>query len=112
MRITKVEETEISESPHKIDVRKLFDKELAEVVHIKLASGESLKPHITPVDVLFYVLKGSPEILIGQQRKTVKSETLIESPKYIPHCIYNNSDEDVRVLVIKIPKPLVKSRLI
>jgi hypothetical protein len=30
---------------------------------------------------------------------------LIDSPKGIPHCLYNESNADFRVLVVKTPSP-------
>lgn len=55
MKIIQVSETPIVETPHKVDVRKLYDKESAQAMHITLQPGEALKPHITPVDVFFFV---------------------------------------------------------
>ena len=48
MKITKVTETNIQDTPHKVDTRLLYDKETAQAVHITLQPGESLKRHITP----------------------------------------------------------------
>ena len=112
MIITKVRETAIAETPHKVDVRRLYDKDSAQAMHLTLEAGESLRPHITPVDVFFYVLEGSPEILIGQEKQIVEANSLVESPKDIPHCISNNSDNLVRVLVVKAPKPTTKTKLL
>ena len=112
MIITKVKETAITDTPHKLDVRKLYDQDTAQAMHIKLEAGESLKPHITPVDVFFYVLEGTPEILVGKQKQTVEPDCLIESPKDIPHCISNNSDKVIRVLVVKAPKPTTITKLL
>lgn len=112
MIVTKIKETSISETPHKLDVRKLYDKDTAQAMHIILEAGESLKPHITPVDVFFYVLEGTPEILVGKEKQTVEADCLVESPKDIPHCISNNSDKMVRVLVVKAPKPITKTKLL
>jgi quercetin dioxygenase-like cupin family protein len=50
------------------------------VVLITLQPGESLKEHITPVDVLFYVLKGNGTVEIGDVHATVGKDNLIESP--------------------------------
>jgi mannose-6-phosphate isomerase-like protein (cupin superfamily) len=72
---------------------------------LHLEAGQSLKPHITPVDVFFYVLEGTPDIMVGTETVTVEPDSLIESPKDIIHCIYNNSDSDIRVLVVKAPRP-------
>lgn len=94
---------------HKVDVRDLYSDETAQIVHILLKPGESLKPHLTPVDVAFYVLEGNGHVLIGEEKQDVSQGTLIESPKMIVHCWYNESDEDLRVLVIKAPRPTSKS---
>lgn len=112
MKITRANETPVHETVHKIDARQLYNKDSAQAIHIKLEAGESLKPHITPVDVFFYVLEGSPEILVGEERLTVEEDSLVESPKDIPHCISNNTDKIVRVLVVKAPKPTTKTKLL
>lgn len=112
MKITIVNETQIVETPHKLDVRKLYDKDSAQAVHITLQPGEALKPHITPVDVFFYILEGTPEVLIGEEKKQVQADCLVESPKDIVHCLYNNSKELARVLVVKAPKPTTQTKLL
>jgi quercetin dioxygenase-like cupin family protein len=112
MIVTKVKETPIKETVHKVDARELYSTVDAQVIHIKLESGESLKPHITPVDVFFYVLEGTPEILIGKEKRMVEPDCVVESPKDIPHCIYNNSDKIVRVLVVKTPKPTKQTKML
>ena len=112
MIIKKVSETAIIETPHKLDVRRLYDKDSAQAVHIKFNPGESLKPHITPVDVFFYVLEGTLDILVGDEKITVEADSLVESPKDIVHCLYNNSNEIARVLVVKAPKPTTKTRVL
>lgn len=105
MKITALSKVSIKENPHKVDVRMLYDQENAQAVHIKLHPGESLKPHVTPVDVFFYILEGMPSIHIGEEKKTLERDTLVESPKGIIHFISNTSDKIARVLVVKAPKP-------
>lgn len=53
MKIINVSKTPIIETPHKVAVRKLYDYDNAQAMHITLKPGETLKPHITPVDVFF-----------------------------------------------------------
>ncbi|NCU36264.1 cupin domain-containing protein, partial [Candidatus Falkowbacteria bacterium] len=72
MKIVKVSEVQIVETPHKVDVRKLYEKDSAQAMHITLQPGEALKPHITPVDVFFFVLEGTPEILVGKKKMLVE----------------------------------------
>ncbi|HHT19255.1 MAG: cupin domain-containing protein [Euryarchaeota archaeon] len=112
MKVVKKDETPIADTPHKVDVRKLYDTENAQAVHIKLEPGESLKKHITPVDVFFYVLEGVGIVEIGDEKKQVTRDTLIDSPARIPHCWYNESDQTLRFLVVKVPRPTENTRLL
>jgi mannose-6-phosphate isomerase-like protein (cupin superfamily) len=57
------------------------------------------------VDVVFYVLRGEGVIEIGNEKEVVETNTLIESPKDIVHCWYNESDEELAFMVIKVPRP-------
>ncbi|MBN2542625.1 cupin domain-containing protein [bacterium] len=112
MRITEVKNTKISKNPHGVDARRLYDTENAEVVHISLLPGESLKRHVTPVDVFFYVINGDGIIEIGNEKENVTADTLIESPARIPHCWYNESNEMLNILVVKVPKPKESTRIL
>lgn len=109
MEIRNFKKLQDSKNPHGIQTTKLYDTQNALIMHLLLKAGESLKPHITPVDVAFYVVQGSPTILVGEEKVTVAVDDIIESPKDIIHCIYNDSNEDVRVLVMKLPKPTSKT---
>jgi len=105
-------EMEKAQTPHGVEVCKLYDTPDAQVMHIALEPGESLKKHITPVDVFFYVLEGTGIVEIGEEKLEVSRDTLIESPKDIPHCWYNESDGLFRVLVVKTPRPEKATRLL
>ncbi len=97
------------ENPHKVKVCALYNHDNAQVMHMTLQPGESLKPHATPVDVFFYVLEGKPTILVGEESIQFEQDTLIESPKDIMHCISNKTDSIARILVVKAPKPMAKT---
>lgn len=112
MKIIDVKNAEIVPNPHGVDARKIYETEHAQAVHITLKSGERLKKHITPVDVFFYVIEGRGVVEIGDEKKEVGHDTLIESPAKIPHCWYNESDGIFRVLVVKVPKPTESTRLL
>ena len=105
MRINNFNSTESTKNKHGITTKKLYDTENALIMHLMLKPGEKLKPHITPVDVAFYILEGNPDIMVGQEIRPAAQDDLIESPKNIVHCIYNNSTTTARVLVMKFPKP-------
>ena len=112
MKIRNYKNLEIAETPHGINAYKLYDKDHALIMHLHLKAGESLKPHITPVDVAFYVVEGTPTIMVADKKVVVSQDDIIESPKDIVHCIYNDTEEDVRVLVMKLPKPTTKTILV
>ena len=112
MKIAKVSDTPIKENVHKVDARMLYNNESAQAVHMQLNPGESLKPHITPVDVFFFVIEGTPDVLIGEEKNRIETNSLVESPKDIVHCIYNYTDTIVRILVVKAPRPTTATKVL
>lgn len=112
MNTVKVSEQPVAENAHCIDVRRVYDTEYALASHLTLKPGEKLIRHITPVDVFFYVLEGRGIIEVGDEKREVSSDTVIDSPRNIPHCWYNESDEILRILVVKIPRPSTATKLL
>jgi len=101
----KLSEAAIMENAHGVDARNLYNTEDATVTVITLKPGQSMKKHMTPVDVAFYVLEGTGVVEIGEEKEEVRKDTLIESPRDILHCWYNESPEPLRFMVIKAPRP-------
>ena len=65
---------------------------------------------------LFFIMRGEQPISedvviveVGDEKREVSKDTLIESPKDIVHCWYNESEELLRFMVIKAPKPTKKT---
>lgn len=112
MNIIKAKEAELIKNPHNVNVGKLYDTKHAQAMHITLKPGESLKKHITPIDVFFYVLEGVGIVEIGDEKQQATADTLIDSPAKIRHSWYNESDKDVRILVVKVPRPTETTRLL
>lgn len=112
MEIRNYKDLGLEKNPHGIQSTKIYDSKDALIMHLLIKAGEQLKPHITPVDVAFYVVEGSPTLLVGEEKIQVKKDDMIESPKDIVHCIYNETDQDVRVLVMKLPKPTTSTRIL
>ena len=108
----KVYSQEVKDTPHKVDVRQIYNDPSAQINHIELKPGESLKPHKTPVDVTFYVLEGTPTIHIGGESVSFERDTLIESPANIVHHISNEGKQNARVLVIKAPRPETATKVL
>ena len=104
--ITKrLDETGIMDNAHNVDARNLYSTPDAMITVITLNPGQSLKRHITPVDVAFYVLSGTGIVEIGDEKQKVTADTLVESPKDIVHCWYNKSSEPLRFMIVKAPRP-------
>lgn len=112
MKITKYQDQPVKDTPHKIDVREMYNKESAQAMLMALKPGESLKPHKTPVDVFFYVLEGHPTIHIGDESVVCDADTLIESPAHIVHYISNSSEKIARILVVKAPRPTTATKVL
>jgi mannose-6-phosphate isomerase-like protein (cupin superfamily) len=106
MKTISYKEIETANNPHVVEAKKIHDNENVQVVHLLLKPGESLKKHTTPVDVFFYVLEGVGIVEIGDKKQEVNKDMLVDSPKNILHCLYNEGNEIFRVLVVKTPKPV------
>ncbi len=102
-------DTEIMETAHNVDSRNVYNTPDAMITVITLKPGQSLKRHITPVDVAFYVLSGKGVVEIGDERQEVAADTLVESPRDIVHCWHNESSEPLRFMVVKAPRPTRKT---
>jgi quercetin dioxygenase-like cupin family protein len=112
MKITKVADAVSGPNPHHVDARKIYESPHAMAVVISLQPGESLKKHITPVDVIFYVLEGTGIVEIGNERESCTKDMLVESPAKVPHRWMNESDAVFRVLVVKVPKPTEETKIL
>ena len=108
----KLSEVGIMDNAHGVDARNLYNTEDAMITIITLKPVQSLKRHITPVDVAFYVLEGTGVVEIGDEKMEVTKDTLVESPKDIVHCWYNESGNPLRFMVVKAPKPTKKTLFI
>ena len=105
MKAIRIDEAEVVKNPHGINSQKLYISEYVSIMQITLEPGEKLRQHITPVDVFFYVLEGRGIVEIGNEKKEVAKGTMIDSPKGIMHCWYNESDERLKILAVKVPFP-------
>jgi mannose-6-phosphate isomerase-like protein (cupin superfamily) len=112
MKITEVSNIVSGPNPHHVDARKIYDSPHAIAVVITLQPGEALKKHMTPVDVFFYVLEGTGIVEIGDEKKAIGKDMLVESPARIPHRWINESTAVFRVLVVKVPKPTEETKLL
>jgi quercetin dioxygenase-like cupin family protein len=109
MIVKPLADTPVMQTPHNVDARNLYNTDDAMITVITLEPGQSLKRHITPADVAFYVLDGTGVVEIGDEKRQIAADTLVESPKDIVHCWYNESDAPLRFMVVKAPRPTKKT---
>jgi quercetin dioxygenase-like cupin family protein len=102
MKITKVESVTVFQNPHEVEAKRIYENQKASVIYMALKPGQSLKKHTTPIDVFFYILEGKGIVEIGDEKQEVEKETLIESPKGIPHLLKNTGKNIFSFLVVKL----------
>jgi mannose-6-phosphate isomerase-like protein (cupin superfamily) len=112
MKAAKYTDFPEKDNPHKVSVRMVYDHDHGQAVVISLKKGEGLKKHVTPVDVMFYILEGTGKVEIGDEVKEVGRDTVIESPARIPHRLFNESSPEFRFLVMKMPRPVQTTKVL
>ncbi len=112
MKTVDVKSAAVFPNPHGVDAREIYNTPNALTVHIILKPGEALKRYITPVNVFFYVLESRGTVEIGDEKREVGPGTLIESPAKIVHCWYNTGDTNLRILVVKVPRPIGPAQIL
>ena len=85
-----------------IKIQKVPHSYSTQSVQLSFEPKANLPLHSTPVDVLFYVIEGVGELVIGDEKQTCFAGSYVESPKDIPHGWTNLSDKELKILVIKL----------
>jgi len=104
MKVIKIEDLPIMPNPHGVEARKVYENKFAEVMHLTLKPGEYLTKHQLPVDVFFFIAEGSGIIEMENEEQEVSKNMLIEGPANVPRGWRNNSNELLKILVVKSPK--------
>ncbi|MFA9370972.1 MAG: cupin domain-containing protein [Labilibaculum antarcticum] len=105
METKKIFETEAFINNHGVEARKFYQNEHMMMIHLNLKPGDVISKHAAPLDICFLVLEGKGIVQIGDESKEVEANTLIESPANAGHGWRNESDAELRILVIKTPNP-------
>jgi quercetin dioxygenase-like cupin family protein len=85
--------------------RAMYSAPEAMVIHIEVQPEGFVKPHVTPVDMEFFVLEGAGTFYLGEESIEAGAGSLIPSPRGVPHGIKNGGHGILRVLAIKNPRP-------
>lgn len=105
MILTNYKTEDKNNNPHGVEVKKMYDDQSVQIMHMTLQSGQGLKPHITPIDVTFYIFEGKVTFLVGEETEQFEGGMLFESPAHLVHNLKNETEKVARVLVIKAPRP-------
>lgn len=98
-------------NPKNLKARTFFSFDHAEVMHLTLSPGESTDLHSTPVDVLFYIVQGEGECIIGKELAPLHQGALVFSHRDTPHLLRNpDGTENFVILVFKLPRPMKNER--
>jgi len=66
--------------------------------------GQSQKVHAHPgADKLYYVLEGSGEFSVGDEKRTLSTGELIHVPEDVPHGVTNTGRDNLAVMIVITP---------
>jgi quercetin dioxygenase-like cupin family protein len=105
MRKIGIDEGKVIKDDSGVLARAIYSAPEAMVVHIAVQPGGVVKPHVTPVDMEFFVLEGRGSFLLGEESTEAGPGILIPSPRGVPHGMRNDGPGLLRVLAIKNPRP-------
>lgn len=74
----------------------------AELVEIILEEGAFIEKHSMPMDVIFYVKKGTCTITVGEETQLIPSGTAVLSPAGVSKSIGHAEGITAEVLVMKV----------
>lgn len=108
MQVVKMEAVDTTTTPRGVRARQLVNSPAVQVMNLLMKAGEGVPFHITPVDVLFYVVRGKGTVLIGEESAQVEETDIVVSPRDIPHALQADQGDEFQVLVIKTPNPTAR----
>lgn len=92
--------------PFNLDGRILYTSDRYEMVHLTLQPGETMEPHVQPMDIVFFVIEGTGTLTVGTppgaSRHTVPANTAVHVPAGVARAWGNGGDGVFRVIVNKI----------
>lgn len=105
MKTTAIGEGRILKDDSGTLARAVYSAPEAMIVHIAVQPGGFVAPHVTSVDMEFFVIEGHGSFSYGDESIEAGEGTLIPSPKGLPHGMRNEGPGILRVLAVKSPRP-------
>jgi mannose-6-phosphate isomerase-like protein (cupin superfamily) len=105
MKTTRIEDGKIIKNDSGVVARAIYSAPEAMIVHIDVAPGGFVKPHVTPIDMEYFVIEGRGLFMLGEESVEAGPGLLIPNPRGLPHGIKNLGEGHLRVLAVKNPRP-------
>lgn len=105
MESVKIEEGRIIKDDSGVVARVVYSAPEAMIVHIDLSPGGLVKPHVTSVDMEYFVVEGRGLFILGEESMEAGPGTCIPNPKGLSHGIHNLGSGHLRVVAVKNPRP-------
>ncbi|MBT3273718.1 MAG: cupin domain-containing protein [Spirochaetales bacterium] len=102
MEIINIKEAPTSPNPHNVVMTPLHTSEKVVLAHLVLKPGDEIPPHSAPFEAIFCCLEGVGQATIGTEVKEVPASTIVKCPPNIDHGWANKSDNDLKLMVVKI----------
>ena len=103
MELIRMSEAPTFTTPAGFTARTLLDNQAFTVVNLILKPGETVEKHTTPVDLFFYVIRGSGKIQVEDEEATVVQTDIVFSPKNTSRGLQASPVEELHVLVVRNP---------
>lgn len=87
--------------PSGLNANKMYTSPTLDVIHMHLAAGEKVAVHVNPVDVVFCVISGNVIMDANGEQFSLSAFDVVEVLGGTERGLRNESDQDVRVLVLK-----------
>jgi mannose-6-phosphate isomerase-like protein (cupin superfamily) len=105
MKISRIEDGKIIKHDSGVVARAIYSAPEAMIVHIDIEPNGFVKPHVTPIDMEYFVLEGRGLFILGDESVEAGAGTLIPNPRGLAHGIRNLGSGPLRVLAVKNPRP-------
>ncbi len=105
MKVLSIDSGKIMKNDSGVLSRAIYSSPEAMIIHINVEPGGFVKPHVTPVDMEFFVLEGKGTFILGEESVEAGAGSLIPSPRGVPHGMKNAGPGVLRVLAVKNPRP-------
>jgi len=78
-------------------------KEIGFLAIAGIAPGKTLEEHIDPMEEIYFLLSGSGEMSVDDEKRQVNPGDAIWIPTGSRHSLFNNGEKDITILVVASP---------